>query len=248
MRALIDADNLSFACAASAEEEDVEVACTRADSFIENILAETGATEYELWFSGDNNFRYNVYPEYKGNRKASYRPLWEKEVKQYITEKWEANWTDGIEADDMLGIRQTELVTGQGTWLDPDDFGASIICAIDKDLNQIKGLHYNWELRRLGEVVREKRIYTVSNEEADYWFFYQLLVGDTTDNIKGVKGIGPKKAAGILHGCESNRERYEAVLGRYSSEEELDLNAQCVYIHRKLNDYWRNIIGDPAVK
>ena len=233
MRALIDADNLAFACAASAEEEDVEVACTRADSFIENILAETGATEYELWFSGDNNFRYNVYPEYKGNRKASYRPLWEKEVKQYITEKWEANWTDDIEADDMLGIRQLECTD-------------TILAHLDKDLNQIKGLHYNWELRRLGEVVREKRIYTVSNEEADYWFFYQLLVGDTTDNIKGVQGIGPKKAAGILHGCESNRERYEAVLGRYSSEEELDLNAQCVYIHRKHNDHWRNIIGDPS--
>jgi DNA polymerase-1 len=233
VRALIDADNLAFACAASAEEEDVEVACTRADSFIENILAETGATEYELWFSGDNNFRYNVYPEYKGNRKASYRPLWEKEVKQYITEKWEANWTDDIEADDMLGIRQLECTD-------------TILAHLDKDLNQIKGLHYNWELRRLGEVVREKRIYTVSNEEADYWFFYQLLVGDTTDNIKGVRGIGPKKAAGILHGCESNRERYEAVLGRYSSEEELDLNAQCVYIHRKLGDHWRNIIGDPA--
>lgn len=233
MRALIDADNLAFACAASAEEEDVEVACTRADSFIENILAETGATEYELWFSGDNNFRYNVYPEYKGNRKASYRPLWEKEVKQYITEKWEANWTDDIEADDMLGIRQLECTD-------------TILAHLDKDLNQIKGLHYNWELRRLGEVVREKRIYTVSNEEADYWFFYQLLVGDTTDNIKGVRGIGPKKAAGILHGCESNRERYEAVLGRYSSEEELDLNAQCVYIHRKHNDHWRNIIGDPS--
>ena len=233
MRALIDADNLAFACAASAEEEDVEVACTRADSFIENILAETGATEYELWFSGDNNFRYNVYPEYKGNRKASYRPLWEKEVKQYITEKWEAYWTDDIEADDMLGIRQLECTD-------------TILAHLDKDLNQIKGLHYNWELRRLGEVVREKRIYTVSNEEADYWFFYQLLVGDTTDNIKGVRGIGPKKAAGILHGCESNRERYEAVLGRYSSEEELDLNAQCVYIHRKHNDHWRNIIGDPS--
>lgn len=233
MRALIDADNLAFACAASAEEEDVEVACTRADSFIENILADTGATEYELWFSGDNNFRYNVYPEYKGNRKASYRPLWEKEVKQYITEKWEANWTDDIEADDMLGIRQLECTD-------------TILAHLDKDLNQIKGLHYNWELRRLGEVVREKRIYTVSNEEADYWFFYQLLVGDTTDNIKGVRGIGPKKAAGILHGCESNRERYEAVLGRYSSEEELDLNAQCVYIHRKLGDHWRNIIGDPS--
>lgn len=117
-----------------------------------------------------------------------------------------------------------------------------IICALDKDLNQIPGLHYSWELRREGKVIREKQLYTITPEEGDYWFFYQLLVGDPTDNIKGINGIGPKKAAGILHGCESNRERYEAVLERYSCEEELDMNAQCVYIWRKNNDSWRNLI------
>lgn len=231
MKALVDADNVAIAAAWTAEEEDEVIACSRASLFIESILADSNATEYELWLSGPNNFRYNVYPEYKGNRSGMARPKWEKQVKQFLVEHWNANFTDGIEADDMLGIRQ----------LESDN---TIICHLDKDLDQIKGMHFNWELKRLGNIVREKRIYEVTQESADYWFFYQLLVGDTTDNIKGVTGIGPKKAAGILHGCESNRERYEAVLDRYSCEEELDMNAQCVYIYRKHNDNWRNIIGD----
>jgi 5'-3' exonuclease len=227
MRALIDADNVAMAAAWTAEDESEEIAISRANTFIESILFDVGATEFELWLSGGNNFRYNVYPEYKANRISQARPKWEKQVKRFFETEWHAHYTEAIEADDMLGIRQRE---------------DTIICHLDKDLNQIAGHHFNWELRRLGVVIREKSIYTLTQEEADYWFFYQLLVGDTTDNIKGIPGIGPKKAAGILYGCETNQERYEAVADRYGSEEELDMNAQCVFIWRKENDNWRNIL------
>ena len=134
-------------------------------------------------------------------------------------------------------------ITPNALFMDTNKKEPCIICALDKDLNQIPGLHYSWELRREGKVIREKQLYTITPEEGDYWCFYQLLVGDSTDNIKGIDGIGPKKAAGILHGCESNQERYEAVLERYSCEEELDMNAQCVYIWRKNNDNWRSLLN-----
>lgn len=231
MKVLIDADHLGFAVAASAENEESSVAWQRVQIALEGICEKTQADEYELWLSGGENFRYSVYPEYKANRVGAHRPKWEHEVKDYMREYWQALDTDGIEADDMLGIRAGELEN-------------SIIAHLDKDLNQIKGKHFNWDLWRNKEIIRPWRVYDVSQEEADYWFFYQLLVGDSVDGIKGVPGIGPKKAAGILHGCESNQERYEAVLDRYSSEEELDMNAKCVYIWRQHNDNWRNVISD----
>ena len=231
MKALVDADQLAFAAAASAEEEEEFVACQRVQASLENIMVNSGADKYEIWLSGPNNFRYNVYPEYKANRAGSYRPKWEHAARQYLRDYWQALDTDGIEADDMVGIRSQEV----------ED---NLIVHMDKDLNQLKGKHFNWDLWRKGVCIRPWRVYEVSQDEADYWFFYQLLVGDTTDNIKGVTGIGPKKAAGILYGCESNNERYAAVLDRYSSEEELDMNAKCVYIWRKHDDNWRNILGD----
>ena len=230
MKALIDADNIAFACAASAENDPVFAACARADDMISGILHDLEIEECELWFTGDGNFRYSIYPEYKANRVGGYRPKWEKDVKQYLTDKWNANWTSGIEGDDMLGIRQFEV--GENN---------SIICHLDKDINQIPGWHYNWELRRLGKVVREKQKYFVEPEVADRFFFYQLLTGDPTDNIKGAAGIGPKKANTILDQNPPS-EWLNVIKEYFSSEEELDMNATCIYILRKHNDSWRNVI------
>lgn len=226
MRAIIDADQLAIACAFTAEEETAGIACSRAGEMVERLLADTGATEYELWLSGPTNFRKAVYPEYKATRKQP-RPKWEHEVKQYLVDHWQANWSDGVEADDMLGIRQTT---------------DTILCHQDKDINQIAGWHHRWETKRLGTVIKEKQTYSVEPDAGDYLFFHQLLCGDSVDNIKGVVGIGPKKAAGILYGCENNLQRYEAIRDLFSCDEELELNAQCVYIWRKYNDSWRNLI------
>ena len=137
MIALLDSDNIAFACAASANDTDERIAVARTKEMVESILFLTRATSYELWLSGSNNFRYRVYPEYKANRADSVRPIHEKACRQYLIEDWKANIAEGLEADDMLGIRQHELD------------GNSILCHLDKDLNQITGKHFNWELKRL---------------------------------------------------------------------------------------------------
>lgn len=195
---------------------------------VEGILQDVNASSYELWLTGSNNFRYSIYPEYKANRKDAYRPKWEKQVKQFLTQEWQANWTEGIEADDMLGVRQCESTN-------------SVICHLDKDLNQIPGLHFNWELKRLGTVIREKRQYFVTLEEGNRFFYYQLIVGDSTDNIKGVNRYGPKKATALLDSLAES-EWLPAIRDLYACEEELDLNAQCLYIWRKMNDSWKNLL------
>lgn len=249
MKALIDADQVAIACAFTAEEESAGIACSRAGQMVESILADSGADSYELWLSGPENFRKSVYPEYKATRKSP-RPKWEQEVKQYLVDEWQANYSDGVEADDMLGIRQYEIHKFEQAFKSVHHFDAgylpdtfeSIICHQDKDINQIAGWHFNWELKRLGEVIKEKSTYFVKPDDGDFLFFYQLLVGDSVDNIKGAPGIGAKKATGILHGCSNNRERYEQCLSQFSCEEELDMNAKCVYIWRKYNDNWRNLI------
>jgi DNA polymerase-1 len=234
VRALIDADNVAISAAFSANDNTEAIACARANEMVERILDGAKATEYELWLSGPNNFRYKVYPEYKANRLDMVRPVHEKAVKQFLTETWQANWTDGIEADDMLGVRQHECAASQKD---------SIICHLDKDLNQIPGYHFNWELNRLGKVIRKQKTYFVTLEKGNRFFYYQLLVGDPTDNIKGIVGTGHKKAEAIL-GSVPEHQWYEAVRDLYASEEELDMNAQCVYIWRKHNDSWRNLISD----
>jgi 5'-3' exonuclease len=220
--------------AATAENEDEEfIATSRASGLIYRILEDTGATEYEVWLTGKNNFRFSVYPEYKANRKDLYRPKWEKQVKQFLKDHWQANVSEGCEADDMLGVRQTK---------------DTIICTIDKDLDQVEGQHYSWEIRRLGEVIRAARQYHISAEEGIRFFYYQMLVGDATDNIKGVVGIGPKKAERLLLAAEHTAhveygdeagEYFRAVREAYSNDEEMLMNGQCLWIWKKENDIWR---------
>ena len=60
MICIIDGDTVAFACAASAEEEDLYVACGRAKDMLANILKDCENNSYEVWLSGSNNFRYSV--------------------------------------------------------------------------------------------------------------------------------------------------------------------------------------------
>ena len=111
-----------------------------------------------------------------------------------------------------------------------DGWDMSIICSVDKDLNQIPGWHYNF-------VKKEK--YFVDEEQAIRTFYTQLLVGDNTDNIQGVKGIGPAKAAKILSECKNEKEMYEACVKTYNNQELLNEMAQLIYIRRVEGEEWR---------
>lgn len=216
MIALLDGDIITFRAAFSAEDEEQPyIACSRASAMLDEILSVTAATEYKLFLSGQDNFRYKVYPEYKANRLGAKRPKWEKDVRAFLELDWNAELSAGCEADDLLGIHANKN---------------SIICTIDKDLDQVAGWHYNF-------VKKEK--YFVSEDKACYNFYYQLLVGDTADGIKGVPGIGPKKATHILSLCESEREMFEACREAYGNDEEMEMNAKCLWIWKKPNDIWK---------
>ena len=223
MKVLIDGDIVAFRCAASAEgEEEAFIACGRAGALIEEIILAVGADSYEVWLSGDDNFRYKVYPEYKAHRRDAYRPKWERDCKDFMVRAWQANHSTGCEADDMLGVRATEL---------GDE---SIIATIDKDLNMIPGWHYNF-------VKKEK--YSVTEAEAIRFFYKQLITGDSTDNIKGIPGLGPKKADRLLDGLEGEAAYYKAVKDNYGSEEEMLMNGRCLWIWRKPGDIWKSAMA-----
>lgn len=226
MLALIDGDIITFRSAASAEKDDEWIARARCDEMIDDILQAVGATHYEIWISGANNFRYTVYPEYKANRIGAYRPKWELHIKDHLVQNWQALVSDGCEADDMMGVRQCETEE-------------SIICTIDKDLWQIPGLKYNFV---------KKEMSNVTEAEGLRFFYYQMLVGDPTDNLKGVPGIGPKKATAALAGLESEAELFEKVRDYYNNDEYMEIMGKCLWIWRERNGTWKMpLMDDPSI-
>jgi 5'-3' exonuclease len=244
---LIDADTPCYAAAAVHEADDVEYAIMEANDSIQRLINDTNATSFSIYLTGENNFRYNIFPEYKAHRLKMVRPRHLDEVRANIARGWDAIVSQGCEADDLLGIEQCRAHTFIKP-MDPPiyflDFSTeklpekyeTCIATIDKDLDQIPGWHYNPGIKRKGEFIREPRKYFITPEQGLHFFYYQLLIGDHTDNIKGAPGIGPKKAENILTGCETAWDYYQAVAPFFSCEEELLQNARCVYIWQKESD------------
>lgn len=178
--------------------------------------------EMWLFLSGKNNFREKVATirPYKGNRTAD-KPLHYQAIKDYLVDKWKAEIIDDMEADDALGIYQKSN---------------TCIVTIDKDLNMVEGLHYNW---------RHDTIYNVTELEALRNFYIQLLTGDTTDNIPGVPGIGSSRAVKALRGLTTEEDMYWKTLEIYSTKYEkpyqaLVENARLLWILRKESQVWES--------
>jgi DNA polymerase-1 len=224
MQALIDQDLLCYRCAASAENDDLGIAIYRIDELLDNILNKTGATSYRAFLTGSNNFRKQIYPEYKANRVAP-KPKHLRDLQEYSLEKLNAEYApETLEADDALAIYQT------------DD---TIICSLDKDLLQVPGKHFSWEINGKGWT-RPDTFIEQTELEGLRLFYKQCLKGDTSDNVKGIEGLGEKKATKLLADCRSHIEMFNQVRDLYGNDEEFIMNASVLWILRTLDDNWKD--------
>lgn len=201
-----------------------------------SILDTTGSDTFRVFLSGSNNFRYEIFPEYKANRKDMVDPRWRSACKEYMITEWGAEVTDGYEADDAMGINQSIMYPEPGN-------EQTIICSIDKDLDMIPGMHYSWPIVRGGNIVREAKLYEVSEIEGLRSFYRSLLVGDRTDNISGVEGIGKVKAAKIIDTLETEEEMFERVAELYQGDmDRLRVTGDLLWIQRKEHERWSDRI------
>lgn len=146
-----------------------------------------------VWDSKGKNARHEIFPEYKATRQAPPSDLFEQKelILQFLTQIKMAQLSQvGIEADDLIGSLAKKF----------NDLGCQImVVSGDKDLAQI----VTNDAIKIFDAFKEK----VVNEEqlvAQYGFplsklpFYFSLLGDASDNIPGVKGIGKKGATDLV--------------------------------------------------
>lgn len=223
-KALIDGDILVYSVGFANEDEDVNAALVAMDSKLDEITFNCGASESVIYLSGNNNFRKRLFPSYKAHRKQP-KPKHFQALRNYMITVEQAEVAEGQEADDLLGINQTQ---------------DTIICSLDKDLLMVEGWHYNWRRDESVEVTKAEGLHN---------FYVQMIVGDfQTDNIPGQYGIGPKKANDMLVGCETE-EQYNKVIWEsykkyfdYCTEEEvfnhINIIGKLLYLRRKPDEMW----------
>ena len=185
---IIDADGLVYRVGfAVKDHEPVTHSLHNIKVTIQDILNQFPEHEwFKLYLSGPNNFRDHLASirPYKGNRKEAKRPRDYKEIREYLIDVWKAEVVDWKEADDAC-------VTEQYAHKDK----STVLVSNDKDLRTCPGWHYNW--------VKRKVDYVDSNQAVTN-FWRQMLEGDTSDNIPGVNGVGPKTADKIIDGCKGD--------------------------------------------
>jgi len=187
-----------------------------------HVMTEIKHKDRALYISGEGNFRYDIYPQYKGHRDPNDKPKQEKELREYLIRYWDAEVVDGEEADDRVSYMQCMAQE------------PTCIVTIDKDLLNTPGWHYNYD---------KKTLFEITTEEADYNFALQLLTGDATDNIPGIKGVGAKTARKILPE-ERRNEWKDIVVGAYKDaypedwEETLIRNGRLLWMRREPEQMW----------
>lgn len=220
MHALIDGDIVAYRNAAICENHDKGLALWRVDDSIRRILSDINSSDFTIYLSGSDNFRYHVWPDYKANRRDKPVPKHLTACREHLLLTWNAEITHGYEADDAIGIAM-------------QDDGTTICVSIDKDLKQLAGQHYNFV---------QQDLFYVPENLAQRYFWEQMLVGDRSDNIQGIKGIGKVTAARLLNdACGGDNYYRDVVLAEYlhsSSYQQYQINGQLLWIWRKPNDIW----------
>lgn len=169
----VDADIVAYRCAAVCDNDQDAELYRILDEFLFNIVRNTQVTKLILCISDKRNFRYDVAKtqDYKGNRKSIVRPSRLSDAKEYLIEQYNALIVKNFEADDIIASAMTN----------PEIAHAGI----DKDIKQVPGWHYNFVKNTWDHV---------TEEEAMLLLYRQVCTGDTSDNIPGLKGVGPKTA------------------------------------------------------
>lgn len=178
-----------------------------------------------IYDSGQKNFRHALNENYKINRDAAPAELVSQFqlIRDFVTHMGIPNWEAiGFEADDLIAT--IAKITAQTDW-------ETIIISSDKDLTQL--IHSGLIMF---DPVKDKEI----DAQAVFEKFgvypekildFLTLMGDKSDNIEGVRGVGPKNAAKLLAEFGSLDKILENISSISSKKIAQNLTESQSYIH-----------------
>ncbi len=167
-----------------------------------NLMKENIGTTAKprIFLTEGRTFRYDlaVTKPYKGTR-VDKKPWHYNNLTVYMRDVLDAEVVTYIEADDIMAA---EHVTCEPPFV-------TIICTRDKDLKQVPGWFYSWELGKQPsfgpELITQQGTLELSENKKKLnatglaAFYGQVLTGDRVDNIPGLDGCGPVAAYDALN-------------------------------------------------
>lgn len=156
-------------------------------------------------------FRHQRYSEYKGNRKSmddelrSQIPILKELL---VVMKIKTVSKEGFEADDMIGSMAGQLSSSDNQ---------VVIVSGDRDLLQLINENVGMRLARTVKGKSVSQLFSAEDVQNEFGVSpkgiieLKALMGDASDNIPGVKGVGEKTATKLLAEYENIDEIYERI-------------------------------------
>lgn len=207
---------------------------------IANICALAEASDPIIYLTGKTNFRTQIAKKRPYKERPSKKPWHFKNITAYMNGIYNVQLVEGLEADDLMSIEQTKR---------PNE---TIICTRDKDLRQVPGWHYGWELGNqpsFGPLFVDEfgKIWLSDNRKSikgygGLFFYSQCLTGDVVDTVPGLPKCGAVEAFELLGNTKTLDEAFKCVREAYrgfygdSGDEELLEQGQLLYMIRELDE------------
>lgn len=195
------------------------------------LLKEEQPTRFAFILDGPGkHFRHDMFPAYKANRPAAPDGLLAQvePVRRMVAALGlHVEVSEGCEADDCIAGLTHRFRAERPV----------VIIGMDKDLRQCLADNVVlWD-----PASRDEKIVTLQTfqEETgltpDQWPDVQALVGDSSDNVPGVRGIGPKTAEALFRDfahLEDVRDRFDQV--PLPVRKKLEGNLEAMFLYRRL--------------
>ncbi len=191
-------------------------------SMINKIITEENPQYMVVAFDIGKNFRHDKYQDYKAGRNAmpddlkSQMPIAKTILDAMGIKHLEC---EGYEADDIIGTLAKEAD------LDPEYDG--LIISSDHDLMQLISPVVSMKMLKSKDSV----YYTVESFREEYGFDpikiidLKALMGDASDNIPGVKGVGEKTALNLIQtygSLDGVYDNIDSIKGKLKEKLEID--------------------------
>ena len=164
-------------------------------NMINKIIAEEKPEYMMVAFDIGKTFRHEKYADYKGGRNATPEDLKiQFPVAKKILTAMGIKYLecDGYEADDIIGTISM--------WCEKDDDYEALIVSSDKDLLQLISDETTVKLLKTKDYIwmNKKTFIDTYGFDPIHMIDLKALMGDSSDNIPGVKGIGEKGAIKLV--------------------------------------------------
>ena len=213
-------------------------------NMLNKIIAEENPTHIMIAFDKGKTFRHDKYEVYKAGRSET-----PDELKKQFKVAYDVATAMGIKHYEIDNYEADDIIGTFASFIDKEDDAEGLIVSSDKDLLQLISDKVTVKLLKSNDYImmtkeKFKEVYGI--EDPKKMVDLKALMGDASDNIPGVKGIGEKTAISLIQKYGSLDGVYESlddITGK--TKEKLTLDKDNAYMSYDIATIYREVPINP---